>query len=170
MPDAILSPVIYWFDRPSQIWFSGGKMTVWVPFFRLRRAYREIAEVDIVTGCALLAPAGTWRGLGGFDRRYVTYYEDFDFTLRAKRRGVRTYVVPDPELRVWHKASGSFHRSAAWIRQYRLLASSLILIRSHYQGPRKLLCLGLKCAHFAATVILSLPELPKPHLVWKAVS
>lgn len=169
VPDAILSPLVYWFREPSKIWFSGGNLTVWTPFFRLRRSYRETTEVDLVCGCALLAPAGAWRELGGFDEKYVTYFEDFDFTLRAKRRGIRTYVVPEPGLGVRHKVSGSFRGSGIWRRQYRLLTSSLIFIRSHYRGIDKWLCLGLQCAHLSVVILLNFPELPKPRLLWRAV-
>ena len=170
MPDAILSPLIYRFDKKSRIWFSGGNMTVWAPFFRQRRSFQNITPVDIVTGCALLVPVGPWLDLGGFDKTYVTYYEDFDFTIRAKRRGVRTYVVPDPDLRVWHKESGSFRASGRWAREYRLLASSLIFIRTHYRGPSRWLCLGLKCAHLVAIAFWCLPEWPRPRALWRAVA
>ena len=98
-----------------------------------------------------------------------TYFEDFDLTLRAKCKGIRTYVLPEPALRVWHKVSGSFQEAGIWRREYRMLTSSLIFIRNHYRGARKWLRLGLKCAHIAAIIVLSLPKLPNPALLWRAV-
>lgn len=170
LPDALLSPMVYWFTRPSQVWFSGGKQNIWVPFKRLHREFRKNTLVDIVCGCALLAPANRWKELGGFDERYITYYEDFDLTLRAKNLGIQTYVVSSPELRVLHKVSGSFRGETVWPQHYRLLSSSLMFIRRHYRGLQKWLCLTLKGVHLVAVVALNLPDIPSPRLLWKATA
>ena len=42
-----------------------------------------VREVDIVTGCLLLAPREVWDELGGFDERFFMYGEDGDLALRA---------------------------------------------------------------------------------------
>lgn len=168
-PSAILSPHIYWYDEPQSIWYSGGTLTIWAPFIRRRQEFREPTEVEMVTGCALLAPVDSFQTLGGFAERYVTYFEDFDFTVRAKRQGISTYVLPDPDLDVRHKVSRSFSGASPWPRHYRMLSSTLIFIRSHFSGPRKVACLGLSAAHVAATMVRSLPQLPQPRLLWRAV-
>jgi GT2 family glycosyltransferase len=170
MPNAIVSPVIYWFSKPSEIWLSGGAQNFWLPFFRPRRDYRCVTVVDVACGCALMVPAGAWLKVRGFDARYVTYYEDFDFTLRAGREGFRTYIDPDPGLRVWHKVGRSFGRMDSWERHCRMFASSLIFIRAHYRGPKKYLSLALKAAYLLALVVLLLPDLPNPRALWKAVA
>lgn len=169
MPDAVLSPIVYWFDKPSEVWYSGGDLTIWIPFFKLRREYRELTEVDIVSGCALLAPADHWRRLGGFDQRYRMYFEDVDFSLRAKAMGGRAYIVPDNDLKVRHKVSGSFRGAGTWRQQYMMMSSRLIFIRTHYHGLKKCICLGLSCVHLAAILVLSLPEFPKARLLWRSI-
>jgi len=170
MPDAIVSPIIYWFGKPAKIWFSGGAQTVWLPFFRPRRNYHSITAVDVACGCALMATAEVWRKVRGFDARYVTYFEDLDFTLRAKRMGFRTYIDPDPALRVWHKAGRSFGRIDSWNRHRRMFSSSLIFIRAHYRRPRRYLILALKAAHLLALVALHFPDLPNPRTLWESVT
>ena len=157
MPDAILSPLIYWSRHPNRIWSSGGKLTVFTAFVRFRKRFDRVTQVDTVTGCAILVPAGAWTALGGFDSKYRMYFEDFDFTLRAKQQGVPTYLLPDQDLRVLHNVSGSFRKGPVWRKHYLMLASSLIFIRSHYRGIRKPICMVLNGAHLAMTVILSLP-------------
>lgn len=169
IPGAILSPLIYWARYPTRIWSSGGKFTVFTPFVRSRTCFDQVTEVDIVTGCAFLAPVDSWTALGGFDAKYSMYFEDFDLTLRAKEKGIRTYVLPDPELKVMHHVSGSFRGAGAWRKYYLMLTSSLIFIRTHYRGIRKPVCLALSGAHLAMTAVLSLPELPRPRLLWSAV-
>ena len=169
MPDAILSPLIYWSRHPNRIWSSGGKLTVFTAFVRFRKRFDRVTQVDTVTGCAILVPVPAWTALGGFDSKYTMYFEDFDFTLRAKDRGVPTYVLPDRDLRVLHHVSGSFRKDRVWRKHYLMLASSLIFIRSHYRGIRKPICVALNGAHLAMTVILSLPELPNARLLWSAL-
>ncbi len=168
-PDGILSPMVYLFEKPSEVWYSGGDFTIWMPFFKLRREYHQITPVDIVSGCALLVPAKHWRRLGGFDENFRMYFEDVDLSLRAKALGCRAYIVPDNDLKVRHKVSGSFRGAGPWPQQYMLLSSRLIFIRRHYSGLNKCICLGLTCAHLATITILSLPEFPKPGLLWRSI-
>ena len=169
IPEAILSPLIYWARNSKLVWSSGGKFTVFTPYMRSRERFDRLAEVDVVTGCAILVPAEVWTTLGGFDPKYVMYFEDFDLTLRAKAAGIRTFVVPDLELRVQHHVSGSFRGAGVWKKHYLMLTSTLIFIRSHYRGVRKAICLGLGIAHFGVTAVLCLPELPKPRPLWSAL-
>jgi GT2 family glycosyltransferase len=169
MPDAILSPLIFWSRYPTRIWSSGGKFTLLTPFIRSRSCFHQVTEVDTVTGCAILVPSRAWTALGGFDPKYKMYFEDFDLTLRAKVKGIRTYVVPDGEIRVLHHVSGSFREAGVWRKHYLVLTSSLIFIRTHYRGIRKWTCFAMSCAHFVMTAIMSLPELPKPSLLWSAL-
>jgi GT2 family glycosyltransferase len=141
---------------------------VFTPFVRARTCFAQVAEVETVTGCAVLVPLGVWTALGGFDPKYAMYFEDFDFTLRAKERGIRTYVVPDSELRVLHHVSGSFREAGAWSKQYLMLTSSLIFVRSHFRGIRKPVCIGLCSVHLALTWFRSLPALPDARRLWRA--
>jgi GT2 family glycosyltransferase len=168
MPQVILGPMIYWARHPGRIWFSGGRLTVFTPFVRSKRHFDKVTKVDTITGCVMLLPSGAWTALGGFDPKYAMYFEDLDLTLRAKENGIQTYVLPDQELYVLHHVSGSFRGSDLWRKQYFMLTSSLIFIRSHYRGIRKLICFGLSCAHLAITTLRSLPEFPNPRLLWRA--
>lgn len=169
-PDAIFSPNVYWLDKPNSVWFSGGKNSIWVPFFRLTREYRELTPVDIVCGCALLVPVPCWLEAEGFDETYVTYYEDFDFVLRAKAGGTQAYIAAQPELRVLHKVSRSFHGTGVWKKQYRLLASRLLFIRRQYAGMQRYTCFTLLAAQIAATLLLHPWELPRLRLLRAAIA
>ena len=169
MPEAILGPLIYYSSKPGVIWSSGGKLTMFTPFVRSRREFVEITEVDTMTGCAMLVPAEAFTALGGFDPAYFMYFEDFDLTLRAKAAGVRSYIAPGLELRVWHHVSGS-SREGVWRKHEWMAESTLIFIRRHYQGVSKGLCIGLSFLHLALTAALALPALPRPKRLWNALS
>lgn len=169
-PEIIASPLVYWADRPEEVWFSGGPMSIWLPYFRHAKAYAEPTPVEIVCGCTLLVPAPAWRKLNGFDERFVTYYEDFDLVLRAKSLGIAVFVLPAAGLKVLHHVSGSFREGGAWRKQYLMLTSRLQFIRIHERGFHKLGSLILAAAHFMVQVLIHLPELPEPKRLWQAVA
>lgn len=168
-PQAIMAPVIHYFDAPETIWYSGGRRSIAVPFFRLRRRFAEQTGADVLTGCVLLVPVAAWKRLDGFDERYVTYYEDFDFMLRARESGVQAYVVVEPSLRVLHKVSRTTLGNGRWNREYSMIPSRLRLIRSRFSGFERATCLCLAFPHLVWTAVTNLPELPNPGRLWLAV-
>ncbi|MCX6611525.1 MAG: glycosyltransferase family 2 protein [Acidobacteria bacterium] len=168
-PESIASAHIYWFDRPGEVWFSGGRFDLLTPFVRLAREYQEDTEVDIVCGCALLVPILSWERLVGFDLAYAVYFEDFDFSLRARSLGLDVVVAADPELKVRHKISGSFRGTGAWKQQYFLLASRIRFIRRYYPAYLQPLVYLLVVAHLGGVYLLNVPQYPTPRLLWRAV-
>jgi hypothetical protein len=159
-PDAIMGPQIYYYDHPQLIWYSGGSKSILIPFFRCRQQFRMQKAVDILTGCVLLVPVKTWLGLGGLDETYVTYYEDFDFVLKARDAGVLVYLLVEKDLRVWHKVSRTSLLRGRWNREYRMLTSRLLFIRKRYTGVEKIVCLALSIPHVFILGCLNFPELP----------
>ena len=168
-PDAILGPIIYYHDRPQEVWFSGGAGSIFVPFVRFRRQPEGQMPVDILTGCALLVPVSAWKDVGGFDESYVTYYEDFDLLLRARSRGIPAYLVVEPELAVQHKVARTAGRDGPWPREYRLLSSRLRFIRKTYTGWSKGTCLALAGAQLLFNLVLHLPAIPSLSRLWQAI-
>jgi GT2 family glycosyltransferase len=168
-PDALLGPLIYWHHDPTSLWFSGGQQSILLPFFRLRQEFRARTSVDVLCGCVLLVPITAWLRLDGFHEGFVTYYEDFDFTLRAKREGIPAYVVVDRDLSVRHKVSRTTSRRGVWRKEYRMITSRLLFIRRQYQGVARYTCFVLCAAHLATTFVTSLPAVPDPRLLWEAV-
>ncbi|HXV34302.1 MAG TPA: glycosyltransferase family 2 protein [Gaiellaceae bacterium] len=101
-----------------------------------------VREVDIVTGCLLLAPRTLWEELGGFDTRFFMYGEDADLSLRAAALGYRPAITPDAV--VTHEIGVS---SAAREDKLMLLfRGKATLLRKHWRGPRLRLGLGLLVA------------------------
>jgi GT2 family glycosyltransferase len=168
-PLAILTPLICWSSQPDRIWSSGGKLTVLTPFVRARRRFSEVTEVEIATGCALLVPVEVWTALGGFDPQYFIYFEDFDLAIRARNKGFRIYVIPDDEVRVLHRVSGSFRQSDSWRKNLLMLTASLVFIRSHFRGFRKILAIGLAFFHLGWTLLANIPRFPPLSPLWTAL-
>lgn len=55
------------------------------------------------SGCCMLFRISLYRTLGGFDRRYFLYFEDYDLSQRAGKAGASAYC---PTMRVRHHGGG----------------------------------------------------------------
>jgi GT2 family glycosyltransferase len=119
-PKALFSPIILT-EPEREIWFSGGRLD----FFRMRTVHdrKPISttpyETGFLTGCALFIPEAAIAALGHLDERYFLYYEDAEYSLRARRGGLPLFVVPkaiachaeqsesSPEKTYWLVRSGA---------------------------------------------------------------
>ncbi len=79
--------------------------------------HAHTADVDWVSGCAMMIRRETWHQLGGFDERFFMYCEDVDLCWRAHEGGWR--VVYHPEAVVTHTIGRSTDKAVnAMIRQF----------------------------------------------------
>jgi GT2 family glycosyltransferase len=66
-------------------------------------------DVDYVSGCFLCVRRALFEELGGFDERFSPgYYEDTDFCLQVRARGLR--VAYDPTLVIYHYEYASYSK------------------------------------------------------------
>jgi GT2 family glycosyltransferase len=86
--------------------------------------YLAPRDVDYVSGCFLCVRRALFEELGGFDEVFSPgYYEDTDFCLRVRARGLR--VAYDPSLTIHHYEYASYSKgrppssSGALMRQKR---------------------------------------------------
>lgn len=106
----ILSPKILYYNSDT-IWSMGGRINCLAGFAILigkkkhREKYKTIIEPDYVTGCAMLIKREVIKKIGLLDPVYFAYYEDGDFSFRAKKAGYNIRVIP--ESIIWHKKSAS---------------------------------------------------------------
>lgn len=152
--------------QPGSCW---GKPTVWSLFCfatMLSTAFKgsgifdpeslgrwrrdSVREVDIVTGCLLLAPAEVWRALGGFDERYFMYGEDADLSLRAARLGFRPIVTPEAVITHEIGVSSSTRPDKLLL----LLRGKVTLVRQHWPTGKRQLGVGLITAGVALRALL----------------
>ena len=99
-------------------------------------------EVDIVTGCLLLASRPTWDRLGGFDEDYFMYGEDADLSLRARELGWHPSITP--AATATHAVGASSpHRLG---KQRLLLRGKATLVRKRWSPGRARVALGLLAA------------------------
>ena len=135
--DGILSAKIYYFSDKKQIWYAGGqqiKQTAQFKHVGMRcydngKDYQTIVETDYACGCAFFANASVFKKIGLFDEKYFLTYEETDFCYRAKKKNIKSYVVP--EAKVWHKISVSFGGEESPIFKYFLARNRLLWAERH---------------------------------------
>lgn len=136
----LATPAIYYAADPDRLWSLGGWRRRGLLEVRQcsddPRAViaREPFAVDFVTGCGMLARRSCLESIGLFDERFFMYYEDLDFSLRARAAGCRMLAVPTAKM--WHKVAVSSGGSDSPNERYHMARSSVQLFRKHVHGWR----------------------------------
>lgn len=109
------------------------------PWPRLGQAMREwdhrdSREVDQVIGAFFLVRRPLFQQLGGFDERFFVYFEEVDFSLRARRAGWHSQFFADAQA--YHKGGGTSDQVKAR-RLFYALRSRLVYGRKHFSRPHR---------------------------------
>lgn len=141
---AAVGAKILYADPPHAIWYGGARLnavTYDAPHEGVGkpRAFGPQApvEVDFVTGCSMLMPRHALAQVGVFDESFFAYAEDFDWCVRARKRGFR--LIYAPQAVVYHKVSASVRRNTMGDSQgtgsprvyYLATRNSLWVVRRH---------------------------------------
>ncbi|PIR73288.1 MAG: hypothetical protein COU40_03480 [Candidatus Moranbacteria bacterium CG10_big_fil_rev_8_21_14_0_10_35_21] len=92
----ITSPVIFE-TQTKEVWFSGGS----IKWSRMKNKHSQSIKVQdyyesgFISGCAMLIKKEVFKKIGLFDEDFFLYWEDADFSLRAKKEGFKNVVVSD---------------------------------------------------------------------------
>ncbi len=121
----ISSPIIYQ-GESDRIWFSGGKIN-WLKM-KTEHNDSKLQRTDYVTGCAMLIRKNVFAKIGLLDERFFLYYEDADFSYRARKNGFDLAIISktavyhfeksseNPDKIYWLVLSGVlfFKKNASW--------------------------------------------------------
>lgn len=125
----ILGSLIYYFNRPREVWFAGGKI-YWSA--GTARHLTDIPDVpresDFITGCAFMIKRHVVEKTGLFNPDYFLYYEDTDWSTRVKRAGFKLVVVP--ASLVWHKEMGAVGGRSP-LHEYYVTRNNLLFMRKN---------------------------------------
>lgn len=110
-------------DLGRVIWYAGGIID-WQNIYASHRGvdqidknqYQKSEETDFATGCCLLIKREVVKKIGFFDENYYLYYEDVDYSVRAKLAGFGVYF--EPKARLWHKNAISSKGPGSAVHQY----------------------------------------------------
>jgi hypothetical protein len=102
---------------------AGSSMTDW--------DHGETRDVDQVIGAFFFVRTTVFRELGGFDERFFVYFEELDFSLRARARGFRSVYLSDAQA--YHRGCGTTDQVKAY-RLFLNLRSRLLYARKHFSA------------------------------------
>ena len=100
-------PVLVFADDPERVWYSGATFDPHRGYNGRHQTDRiaAVRETERICGAAVLIPREVLDQVGPFDEQLFAYYEDADWSLRARKQGLRLLVAPDSTVR--HKVSAS---------------------------------------------------------------
>ena len=134
--------------KGAVIWYAGGSID-WKALTAFHRGVDEFdrgqfdhgQETDFATGCAVLIRREVVERIGILDKRYFLYFEDVDYSLRAKKAGFKIYLCPNGV--VWHLNASSTQGSGSDFQQYYQTRNRLLLAAKFGNLKIKLLALRL---------------------------
>jgi len=132
-PDTgMVGPKIFYYDSPESVWFDGAHFDFKTCSINTLNSYASeinehsaALESDYITGCALLIKSHVIDKIGLLNERFFLYWEDVDWGLRAKKAGLKNFVVP--QSRIWHKVSASTGGMDSLLRAYHKTRSHLLM-------------------------------------------
>ena len=138
----ILAPLIFYYDAPATIWFSGhrllpGTLLTW-PVLRKNSTHAAIPpliEVDFLVGCGVMIRREVFERVGFLDESLFMYAEETEFFWRARLAGYRLGCVTAAHM--WHKVSLSASRDQPRTRYLRV-RNQLWFYRQYARGWQKL--------------------------------
>ena len=87
-------------------------------------------EVQYLSGCCLMMRKEVLEKNGFFDEKFFLYYEDADYSLRAKKNGFDLALAKNAIC--FHKESQS---SNSKTKNHHLVKSGMIFFKKHYPKP-----------------------------------
>jgi GT2 family glycosyltransferase len=111
----VSSPVI--FSADEKIWFAGGC----IDWFKMKTYHLTKVDSSLpyatqyVSGCAMLVRKDVFKKIGLFDERFFLYYEDADFSVRAKKDGFDLSIVPSASIRHFEQSNDKNSLKIYWL-------------------------------------------------------
>jgi len=134
----IVGPMVLHHDEPTIVQSAGGRLShQWdachiganEPIAQVVPA--APADVDWVSGCAIMVRSRLIDRVGMLDERFYYYWEETEWCVRARRSGWRIVHVPD--ARLWHKGVKRDYRPSANVTYYN--TRNRLLIMSKHRAP-----------------------------------
>jgi len=106
----MVAPKIYFEDR-VRIWSAGGGFNRMKGYLGYHVGegeidtgqFEETRRVEHSPACCILLRSEVFASIGLMDPKYFVYWDDADFSFRAKRAGLTMYYTP--KARIFHKVS-----------------------------------------------------------------
>ena len=167
----LVGPTIYVTGRPGAVWYAGGHF---VPLRGLVVHDTAVPDgpapvaTEFVTGCAMLISRRAWEALGPLPECYFIYFEDAEYSWRAREAGLA--VLYAPHAIAYHAVGAAVRRRVArpqveyWNTRHRALFT-----RRNLRGWRRWGALAYLATTKPARALVQLLR-GRPALAWAALS
>ena len=105
--------------------------SVFPPHFVTDWAHDETRTVDQVMGAFFFVRRDAFEALGGFDERFFVYFEDLDFSLRARRQGFASVYLASAQA--FHRGQGTTS-GASERRTFYFARSKMLFATKHFNA------------------------------------
>lgn len=130
--------------------------TMFPSHFLTERECAHSMEVDQISGAFFLVRKTLFDDLHGFDERFFVYYEDVDFSWRARQENYTSYFLSD--VAAFHVGGGT-SRQAKRTRLFYSLRSRILYALKNLTFMEKLLLISLIFSlELAARIVRSVTE------------
>lgn len=131
-----VGPLIYYYSNLNMIWTVGGGNIYWnkgqaslIGSHEIDKGqFNEIIEVDLVSGCTLLAKSELFEKIGYLNPEYFIYWEETDWCVRAHKAGYKLLYAP--KAKIWHKIS-SITKTISGFSEYLLTRNRFWFMKRH---------------------------------------
>jgi GT2 family glycosyltransferase len=97
-----IQPKIFFNSNRQKVWNGGSYFLSWLGWTYSKNYMRaagptqsKFAQVDWITGCALLVRTSIVKQIGALNDHFFIYYEDVDFSFRIRAAGYKLMFHPD---------------------------------------------------------------------------
>lgn len=112
----VACPLIFEKDN-ARVWFSGGKIK-WIQMKAVHERKvlsQDFLCSDYITGAAILIKKEVFKKIGLLDEEYFLYWEDADFSVRAKRAGYKLLVSAKSHMVHFEKSEQKKEKKIYWL-------------------------------------------------------
>lgn len=130
----IASPILYFFDRKDRVWYGGAKFNFFHGDARHKKLNKKdkgkykVEKTGYGSGAAFLIKKEVIDKIGLLCSDYFIYYEEADWSIRAKRAGYDIIFVP--QSKVWHKVSSSTKKASPFMIEYNIRNRMIFMKRN----------------------------------------
>ncbi len=131
----VVAPLIYYWTKKDVFWYAGGGFDKFRGitkhhYLKKKDEGQKLKEyVDYASTCCLLVKNDVFGKIGFFDSVYFMYFDDTDFVMRLKMKGIK--IKLEPSAKMYHKVSLSTGGEGSLLSTYYMTRNRFFFIKRY---------------------------------------